>query len=180
MTTPTAPGRQHRRVYAALAALLALTALVTALLVLTHTGGNSTDATPVSAPGEFVEPLTEFGSACEGLTPTVLAAQIRVSSGFRAGAVSAAGAEGYAQMMPRTWARYGQGGDPNNPRDAVRALAELDCSLLATAHARGCLGEDATRAMLAMYNAGEAAVRGCAAPANGETDRYVARVLALR
>ena len=40
--------------------------------------------------------------------------------------------------------------------------------------------EDAARAMLAMYNAGEAAVRGCTVPANGETDRYVARVLALR
>ena len=184
MATPstTSPAwRRDRRVYAAAAALLGLAALAAALII--TTGGISpgkAEPPPLGGPAEFAAPLTEFGTACEGLTPTVLAAQLQTDSGFRAGAVSPAGAIGYAQMMPQTWDRYGHGGDPNNPRDAVRALAELDCSLLAVAHGRGCHGEDAVRVMLAMYNAGEAAVRGCTVPANGEADRYVARVLALR
>ncbi len=183
MATPstTSPARRlPRRVYAAAAALLGLAALAAALIITTSWSSPSTTEPPLGAPAEFAAPLTEFGTACEGLTPTVLAAQLQTDSGFRAGAVSPAGAIGYAQMMPGTWDRYGHGGDPNNPRDAVRALAELDCSLLAVAQARECLGEDAVRAMLAMYNAGESAVRGCTVPANGETDRYVAQVLALR
>lgn len=178
-TTPPAL-RLPWRVYAAAAALLSLAALAAALII--TTGGSSPVKAepPLGAPAEFAAPLTEFGTACEGLTPTLLAAQLQTDSGFRAGAVSPAGAIGYAQMMPQTWDRYGHGGYPNNPRDAVRALAELDCSLLAVAHSRGCRGDDVVRVMLALYNAGESAVRGCTVPANGETDRYVARVLALR
>ncbi|MDV6310052.1 hypothetical protein [Gordonia amicalis] len=38
----------------------------------------------------------------------------------------------------------------------------------------------ATAALARTPPSGETAVRGCAVPANGETDRYVARVLALR
>ncbi|WP_143708004.1 lytic transglycosylase domain-containing protein [Gordonia terrae] len=185
MTTPiTTSVRRQRRVYVVLGVLLIPAALVAALLMVTEIRGtNAADArvgAQLSAPAEFLDPLTEFGSSCDGLTPAMLAAQLKIDSGFRAGAVSPAGAIGYAQMMPRTWDRYGHGGDPNNPRDAVRAMAGLDCSLLAVAYARGCLGEDAVRVMLALYNAGDAAVRGCTVPANGETDRYVARVLALR
>ncbi|WGJ88248.1 lytic transglycosylase domain-containing protein [Gordonia sp. SMJS1] len=182
MATPstTSPARcLPRWVYAAASAVLILAALAAAL-VLTTTKSPADAEPPFDVPAAFAAPLTEYGTLCDGVDPAILGAQVHIESNFEKGHVSVAGATGYAQMLPRDWARYGHGGNPNNPRDAVRALAELDCSLLAVAHGRGCHGEDAVRVTLAMYNAGEAAVRGCTVPANGETDRYVARVLALR
>ena len=182
MATPstTSPARRLPRwVYAAASAVLILAALAAAL-VLTTTKSPADAEPPLDVPAAFAAPPTEYGTTCDGVDPALLGAQVHIESKFEKGHVSAAGATGYAQMLPRDWAQYGHGGNPNNPRDAVRALAELDCSLLADAHGRGCHSEDAVRVMLAMYNAGEAAVRGCTVPANGETDRYVARVLALR
>jgi membrane-bound lytic murein transglycosylase B len=38
---------------------------------------------------------------------------------------SPAGARGPMQFLPSTWARYGAGGDINNPRDAILAAARL-------------------------------------------------------
>jgi membrane-bound lytic murein transglycosylase B len=38
---------------------------------------------------------------------------------------STAGALGPMQFMPATWARYGAGGDINDPHDAVQAAARL-------------------------------------------------------
>jgi membrane-bound lytic murein transglycosylase B len=38
---------------------------------------------------------------------------------------STAGAQGPMQFLPATWARYGNGGDINNPRDAIAAAARL-------------------------------------------------------
>lgn len=182
MATPstTSPAlRLPRRVYAAAAAVLALAALATAM-VLTTTKSPADAEPPLDVPAAFTAPLTEYGTLCDGVDPAILGAEVHIEGKSEKRHVSAAGATGYAQMLPRNWAQYGHGGDPHSPRDAVRALAELDCLLLAVAHARGCLGEDAVRVMLALCNAGESAVRGCMAPANSETDRYVARVLALR
>jgi hypothetical protein len=39
--------------------------------------------------------------------------------------LSTAGAEGPMQFLPATWARYGKGGDVNDPRDAIFAAARL-------------------------------------------------------
>ncbi|WP_439033291.1 hypothetical protein [Gordonia terrae] len=178
-STTSSARRLLRWIYTTAASAVLVLAALAAVLVLTTTSPADAEP-PLDVPAAFTAPLTEYGTLCDGVDPALLGAQVHIESSFEKGHVSAAGATGYAQMLPRDWAQYGHGGDPNNPRDAVRALAELDCSLLAVAHARGCLGEDAVRVMLALYYAGEAAVRGCTVPANGETDRYVARVLALR
>ncbi len=54
----------------------------------------------------------------------VLAAIARVESGFgRNMATSSAGAIGYGQFLPSSWAAYGQGGDPYDYRDAIPAMA---------------------------------------------------------
>lgn len=61
-------------------------------------------------------------------------------------AVSSAGAQGFMQFMPATWQAYGQGGNPEDPVDAIPAAARL---LVANGAAEG--GDGILRALLA-YN----------------------------
>ena len=42
-------------------------------------------------------------------------------------ATSSAGAIGYGQFLPSTWAAYGNGGDPYDYRDAIPAMARYLC-----------------------------------------------------
>ncbi|MFE0750833.1 NlpC/P60 family protein [Gordonia sp. NPDC058843] len=185
MTHLSRPSRATRlaQLLAALCAVLILAGCTSGVVVIRDNaegngGGAGGGLNTAAVPAEFVGPLTEFGSMCEGISPPLLAAQIKAESGFRKGAVSPAGAMGYTQFMPGTWAAYGDGGDPNNPRDAVKAQAKYDCAMLKIAADRGCTGEAAVKVMLAMYNAGPGGVSGCEVPANGETEIYVPRILA--
>lgn len=55
-----------------------------------------------------------------------LAAINLVETGFgRIQGTSVAGAQGPMQFIPETWERYGDGGDVNDPRDAIPAAARL-------------------------------------------------------
>ena len=66
-------------------------------------------------------------SSC-GLPWQVLAAIAKVESDFgRNMATSSAGAIGYAQFLPSSWAAYGNGGDPYDYRDALPAMARYLC-----------------------------------------------------
>ena len=61
-----------------------------------------------------------------GIPWTVLAAIGEVESGFGANdGPSSAGALGPMQFEPSTWAQYGNGGNINNPDDAIPAAARL-------------------------------------------------------
>ncbi|WP_107057062.1 NlpC/P60 family protein [Streptomyces sp. NRRL WC-3742] len=118
-----------------------------------------------------------------GLTPALLAAQLFEESGFRAGAVSPAGAQGPAQFMPGTWATWGRDDDHNGSAspfdvgDAVMAQGRYMCSLLGQAASSG-FADDLRRLALAGYNAGWAAVEGHhGVPPYAETQRYVADIL---
>jgi hypothetical protein len=101
----------------------------------------------------------------------LLSAQLYQESGFNPFARSGAGAEGIAQFMPATAARYGL-------RDAYDASSSID----AQAH----LMRDLLRRFgsvplaLAAYNAGPTAVAACGCvPAIPETQAYVTEILAL-
>jgi cell wall-associated NlpC family hydrolase len=75
---------------------------------------------------------------------TILAGIARVESGFGANmATSSAGAIGYGQFLPSTWAAYGNGGNPYDYRDALPAMARYLCASGA--------GTDVRRALFA-YN----------------------------
>jgi cell wall-associated NlpC family hydrolase len=68
-------------------------------------------------------------SGC-GLPWPVLAAIARQESDFgRNMATSSAGAIGYGQFQPGTWALYGHGGNPYDYRDALPAMARYLCAL---------------------------------------------------
>jgi soluble lytic murein transglycosylase-like protein len=106
-----------------------------------------------------------------GLAPALLAALLRVESGFDPRAVSAAGAQGIAQFLPATAAEVGL----KDPFDAPRAI---DAAARLMAELRERLGS--VELALAAYNAGPGAVsRHGGVPPFRETRAYVARVLRL-
>ena len=82
-----------------------------------------------------------------GLTGDVIACQANLESGFQTGVVSPAGAEGWLQFLPSTFASYGTG-SPFNPSDAAHAYINFMNVLLKWS------GGD-VRMALAAYNAGQ-------------------------
>jgi cell wall-associated NlpC family hydrolase len=82
-------------------------------------------------------------SSC-GLEWSILAGIARVESGFGQNmATSSAGAIGYGQFLPASWAAFGQGGNPYDFHDAIPAMARYLCA--------GGAGQDVRQALFA-YN----------------------------
>ena len=79
--------------------------------------------TVAEIPPDQLRLMREVGTE-SGVPWEVLAAIAKVESGFGSNmATSSAGAVGYGQFMPASWAAYGQGGDPYDYRDAIPAMA---------------------------------------------------------
>jgi len=100
---------------------------------------------PVTVPSAYV-PLINRMSRATGIPFAVIACQANLESGFDPNAVSPAGAEGWLQFLPSTFASYGSG-SPFNPSDAAGAYINFMRSLLRS------FGGNVQRA-LAAYNAG--------------------------
>jgi hypothetical protein len=106
-----------------------------------------------------------------GVDPTLLSAMARQESGFDAGAVSPAGAQGLMQLMPGTAAGLGVT-DPFDPTQSVQGAAQLMRDLL---DRFGRLDH-----ALAGYNAGPGAVlRYDGVPPYAETQHYVRSILGM-
>jgi hypothetical protein len=74
-------------------------------------------------PPDQLRVMQEVG-AQSGVPWEVLAAIAKVEFGFgRNMATSSAGAIGYGQFLPSSWATYGGGGNPYDYRDAIPAMA---------------------------------------------------------
>jgi soluble lytic murein transglycosylase-like protein len=102
-----------------------------------------------------------------GIDPSILAAMASQESGFNAGAVSAAGAQGLMQFMPAT--AQGLGVNPLDPASAVDGAARYLSSL------KQQFGS--TDLALAAYNAGPKTVsRYGGIPPYAETQSYVSAV----
>ncbi len=181
-------GRGLKQVAAAFVVLLLVvlavlgTALATVLGTVSVSGGAG-PAVRGPVPGDLAPIIVAAGATCQDVTPALLAAQLRQESGFRADAVSAAGAEGIAQFMPGTWSTWGRDADgdgvadPFDPADAIGAEARLLCALVARARRSGLRGAPVALA-LAGYNAGWAAVlRYGGIPPYPQTQRYVQAVM---
>jgi membrane-bound lytic murein transglycosylase B len=80
------------------------------------------DAKPVDALRSYYqEAYVKYG-----LDPSVLASINFIESNFgRVNGPSSAGALGPMQFIPGTWQEYGQGGNVNDPHDAILAAARL-------------------------------------------------------
>ena len=115
--------------------------------------------------------LFEAAGQKYGVSPALLSAVARQESGYDAGAVSPAGAQGLMQLMPGT--AHGLGvSNPLDPTQAVDGAAHLLRSLLDRF--------GSTDLALAAYNAGPGAVlRYGGVPPYAETQNYVRSVLSM-
>lgn len=116
-------------------------------------------------------PLIEHFARVHNVTPELVAAVVRVESGFNASAVSPKGARGAMQLMPETAARYGVT-NPEDPAQNIDAGVRHLKDLLAQHQGNVALA-------LAAYNAGQGAVakHGSRIPPYRETMLYVPAVL---
>lgn len=132
----------------------------------------------VSIPEDFKEPIRE-ASKISGLPEEIIAAQINAESGFSTDATSHVGAQGPAQFMPATWQQWGDGGDPREPDDAMRAYGRYMKHLLSLAQGwQTESGPDAAQLAVAAYNAGEGApgLSEGQLPPYEETQQYVKKI----
>jgi hypothetical protein len=107
-----------------------------------------------------------------GLSEQLVAAVIRVESGFNPRAVSPKGAQGLMQLMPATASQLGV-------RYAFDIVENIDGGVR---HLRGLIERFANNLPLALaaYNAGEKAVQQHGGiPPYPETEQYVARILGI-
>lgn len=113
--------------------------------------------------------LIREAESAHGLPAGLLRALIRAESGMKPHRISAAGAMGYGQLMPSTARMLGLT-DPYNSKAAIMGSAKYLKQQLR--HFRDL------RLALAAYNAGPGAVLD-RIPKNGQTEKYVRRVLAI-
>ncbi|HZU12194.1 MAG TPA: bifunctional lytic transglycosylase/C40 family peptidase [Chloroflexota bacterium] len=129
------------------------------LITLAFSVSSLTSFAGVSAPGQAVVgahldeippdqlAIMQQAAAVCGLPWQILAAVAKVESDFGQNmATSSAGAIGYGQFEPGTWAIYGNGGNPYDYHDALPAMARYLC-------ASGAPGD--IRAALFAYNHAE-------------------------
>lgn len=118
---------------------------------------------------EELPPIIDRVARRHRLDPHLLAALVEVESGTRPHRISPAGAMGPAQLIPSTARMLGVA-DPFDPEAGIDGGARYLRSLLTRFQGNETLA-------LAGYNAGPGAVKGGRVPRNGETERYVERVL---
>jgi soluble lytic murein transglycosylase-like protein len=117
--------------------------------------------------GPYADLFTAAGRK-HGVDPALLSAVAKNESGYRADAVSHAGARGLMQIMPAT--AKGLGVNPLDPKQAVDGAARLLSGYLDDY-------DGSVKLALAAYNAGPGAVkRHGGVPPYRETQNYVSRV----
>jgi hypothetical protein len=125
-----------------LAVLLALAFVISSLMAVfgaVAPGADVAGADVGEIPAEQLPVIRAAAASC-GLPWQVLAAVAKVESDFgRNMATSSAGAIGYGQFLPSSWAAYGDGGDPYDYRDALPAMARYLCDHGAPADLRRAL-----------------------------------------
>lgn len=125
-----------------LALVLAMAFVISSLAALfgrITPGGVIPTVAPESVPRDQLVEMHSAAGSC-GLPWQVLAAVARVESDFgRNMATSSAGAIGYGQFLPSTWAAYGNGGNPYDFHDALPAMARYLCANGGGSDIRGAL-----------------------------------------
>jgi cell wall-associated NlpC family hydrolase len=146
-------------------------------------GGATKALAKGSVPAAYQSLVQKWGNLCSAINPALLAAQLYQESGFNPKAQSPAAAQGIAQFIPGTWATHGIDGDGDgdrdvwDPNDAIPSAAKYDCTL--ASYVKDVPG-DATKNMLASYNAGAyAVIKYGGVPPYKETQNYVKTITTL-
>jgi soluble lytic murein transglycosylase-like protein len=127
---------------------------------------------PVATPPASLHEMIRDAAQRHGVSDDLVAAVIRVESGFNARAVSRKGARGLMQLMPGTAAILGVR-DSFDPRDNIDGGVR---------HLRGLIDRYGSNVPLALaaYNAGAGAVDAYGGiPPYAETQAYVERILGI-
>jgi hypothetical protein len=138
--------------------------------------GSSATGPPGAIPASLGVPdnlvaLFSSAAARHGVPAALLAAVAKQESGYDAGAVSSAGAQGIMQLMPST--ARGLGVNPLDPAQAIDGAAQLLGNYLKQYNGSVPL-------TLAAYNAGPGAVaRYGGVPPYGETTAYVQSIVSM-
>jgi hypothetical protein len=142
-------------------------------------------------PSQYADLIISAAQSCSaGLTPGILAAQLKQESGFRTKVGSPAGAQGIAQFIPGTWQTWAVDGNGDgrkdlwDPEDAIPAQARFMCALLKKAQASPEYEGSPVELALAGYNAGWGRVQEHKGVpplsfAGGETYNYVRNIMAM-
>lgn len=135
-------------------------------------------ATDISAPAQY-QPLILQAAATSGVSSEILSAQLFHESGFDPTVTSPAGAMGIAQIMPDTWAAYGNWGDAYNPNDAIPAQGRYMKEMMEFVEdMAGGDTKEQIKLALAAYNAGPGNVQKYGGvPPFRETQNYVEKIL---
>jgi len=125
-----------------LAVMIALAFAISSLTPFTSVAapGNAViSAQTDEIPADQLAVMQQAAAIC-GLPWQILAAVAKVESDFgRNMATSSAGAIGYGQFLPSTWATYGNGGNPYDYHDALPAMARYLCASGAPGDIRAAL-----------------------------------------
>lgn len=177
------------------AALTLVLGLVVGVLVLGGSPGDPNEAAgnPCAAPGtggggepvakgkvpkpEWEKEIISASKVAE-LSSPLLAAQLDTESQWNPNAVSHVGAQGLAQFMPDTWAKYSHGKPATDPIASIRAQGEYlrDLRKEVAGVAKSSKSSEADL-MFAAYNAGPGAVQAAGGvPDYEETRNYVAKI----
>lgn len=140
-----------------------------------------------AVPDWAYEPLIRAARTCPEITAPLLAAQLEAESGWNPNAHNdSSQADGLAQFIPSTWARWGQDGDadghadPRNPADAIASQAAYMCHLVSIVKQEPDLTGDVIELALAAYNAGPGNVlKYKGIPPFLETTSYVTKIRGL-
>ncbi|MGW3728169.1 C40 family peptidase [Streptomyces sp. NPDC000851] len=167
----------------ALVMLLVVGVYIVAGNLVNGVNGASKKLAKGAVPAAYQPLVQKWGNMCPAINPALLAAQLYQESGFNPKAQSPAQAQGIAQFIPGTWATHGIDGDGDgdrdvwDPNDAIPSAASYDCEL--ASYVKDVPG-DATKNMLAAYNAGAyAVIKYGGVPPYKETQNYVKTITTL-
>jgi len=160
-------------------ALLLVIVLVVALLLTeeeeeagTVNCSPSSDA-DVTIPAEYKEAVEDAADEA-GLPVSVVGALFDQESGYDPNAVSPVGARNIAQMMPETWAEYGDGEDPDDPLASIAAGGRYLKAVQDEIDSVATTDQERIEFTLAAYNAGPSRVQQYdGIPPYQETQDYV-------
>ncbi|MFJ6746573.1 MULTISPECIES: NlpC/P60 family protein [unclassified Streptomyces] len=146
-------------------------------------GGRAVGLAKGAVPAAYQSLVQKWGTLCPAISPALLAAQLYQESGWNPKAQSPAAAQGMAQFIPGTWQTHGVDGNGDgkkdvwDPEDAIPSAASYDCEL--AKYVKDAPG-DATRNMLAAYNAGAyRVIQYNGVPPYRETQNYVKVITTL-
>lgn len=146
---------------------------------ITASGCSPTGGNDAGIPDEYQQSVEDAADEAQ-LPVSLVAALFQTESGWNPNAVSPVGAGGLGQMMPGTWAEYGNGQDRFDPEANIAGTGRYLKDLQSMISSVATTDQERIEFTLAAYNAGPGAVRQFdGIPPYPETENYVPTIMNL-